>query len=98
MLCANWDSCLIHKIEVDVSRGKLSAGPWVLDTGTPHSVYVNPMTGWSSSADVRAQVRMYFATREDAVRYAEANRMDYRILPSNNKKFVKKSYQDNFLR
>ncbi len=72
--------------------------PWRLlfDPETPRSI--EPLMGWTSSGDMKQQVRLRFDTKEEAVAYAEREGIPYRVeepkpdLASRRKA----SYSDNF--
>lgn len=43
---------------------------WVLDFAADSARSVDPLMGWTSSSDTQAQVRLRFATKEEALDYA----------------------------
>ncbi len=43
---------------------------WLLDYAPAVARRADPLMGWIGSADTQAQVRLRFATREEAVSYA----------------------------
>jgi hypothetical protein len=69
---------------------------WVLEhePGAPRAV--DPLMGWTSSSDMRAQVRLSFATKEEAIAYAERNGLPYEVLEPQPRKPIRKAYADNF--
>lgn len=69
---------------------------WLLDYEPEARREVEPLMGWTSSTDMKAQVRMWFETKEEAVAYAEKNGIAYRLeepKPHNSRAM---SYSDNF--
>ena len=56
----------------------------------------DPLMGWTSSADMRQQLRLSFATRDEAVAFAERNAIAYRVVEPERRKTRKKNYADNF--
>ena len=52
--------------------------------------------GWTSSSDVRQQVRMRFDSKEEAIAYCEQNGLPYRVFEFNPPKRVVQGYADNF--
>ena len=52
--------------------------------------------GWESSDDTLEEVKLKFSSKEKAVEYANSNNIDYKVLEPKQKKFVIKSYADNF--
>ena len=52
--------------------------------------------GWIGSADTQAQVRLRFATREEAVAYAEKHGIAYDLELPQDRRVKPKAYADNF--
>src|SRR5262252_7387478 len=52
---------------------------WVLDFEQASPKTVEPLMGWTSSSDVRQQVRMRFDSKEEAIAYCEQNGLPYRL-------------------
>ena len=53
--------------------------------------------GWTGSSEMKAdQLRLTFASREEAVAYAERHGIPYRLMESQARRIVPKSYADNF--
>jgi hypothetical protein len=69
---------------------------WVLEHEPSVPRQIDPLMGWTSSADTRAQVRLEFDTREEAIAYAERNGLPYRVEEPKPRGLVRKSYADNF--
>ena len=57
----------------------------------------DPLMGWTSSTDTRAQVQLTFDTKEEAVAFAEKHGLAYLVEEPHRLKFWPKSYADNFL-
>ena len=76
-------------------RGKLKK--WVLEFET-RDPSINPLMGWETSTDTLEEVILKFSTREKAIEYAEKNNILYKVIEPKKKKFVIKSYADNFLK
>ncbi len=54
-----------------MSSGTARSRDWVLEFVNESAREIDPLMGWTSSADTRAQVQMRFPTREAALDYAE---------------------------
>ena len=54
-----------------MSSGTARSRDWVLEFVSEAGREIDPLMGWTSSADTRAQVQMRFPTREAALDYAE---------------------------
>ena len=83
------------KTAMQSGRGKLKN--WVLEFITKDPS-VNPLMGWETSTDTLEEVTLKFSTKEQAIEYAKKNKISYKIIEPKKKKFVIKSYADNFLK
>ena len=63
-----------------------------LDTG------INPLMGWQTSNDTMSEVKLEFASKNQAINYAKNNNIDYYVIEPQKRKIIKKSYSDNFLK
>ena len=64
------------------ARTAMQSGPartkeWVLEYEPEVPREIDPLMGWTSSRDMRSQVRLEFATREEAIAYAERHGIAY---------------------
>ncbi len=69
---------------------------WVLQFEPQSPRTIDPLMGWTGSADPREQVQMSFDTKEEAIAYAERNGIPYAVQEPERRKPVVKSYADNF--
>jgi len=83
------------KTAMQSGRGKLKK--WVLEFDTKDPS-INPLMGWEASTDTLGEVLLKFPTKEKAIEYAEKNNISYSVIEPKKKKFVIKSYADNFLK
>jgi hypothetical protein len=80
-----------------MQSGKAKYDNWVLEFVASAPRTVDPLMGWTSSADTRSQVKLTFDTREEAIAYCEREGLAYHVIPENPvAKVIKKSYSDNF--
>jgi hypothetical protein len=79
-----------------MQSGKGKSQDWMLefDQASPRSA--DPLMGWTSSSDTTTQVKLKFATREDAESYAQRKGIAYTVQTDAPVKQQKKSYSDNF--
>jgi len=70
---------------------------WVLDYEPASPREVEPLMGWTSSRDMKSQLKLTFATKDEAVAYAKRNRIPYRVQEPRARQQVRKSYSDNFM-
>ena len=52
--------------------------------------------GWESSIDTLSEVKLEFTSKDKAIEYAKDNNIAYKVIEPNKKKFIIKSYADNF--
>ena len=83
------------KTATQSGRGKLKK--WVLEFETKDPS-INPLMGWEASTDTLGEVLLKFPKKEKAIEYAEKNNISYSVIEQKKKKFVIKSYADNFLK
>ena len=70
---------------------------WVLEFETIDTG-INPLMGWESSSDTMSELNLEFSSKELAINYAKKMKIDYELIEPKNRKIVKKSYADNFLK
>ncbi|WP_346911921.1 ETC complex I subunit [uncultured Roseibium sp.] len=79
-----------------MQSGKAKTHRWVLDYEPETARSVEPLMGYTSSSDMRQQIRLYFETKEEAVAYARRNSIAYRVEEPRERKIRGASYSDNF--
>ena len=57
---------------------------------------INPLMGWESSNDTMGEVKLEFSTKDKAIEYAKNNNISYKVIQPNKRKFIIKSYAENF--
>ncbi len=85
--------------EVDrktTQSGRANAGLWVLEFERSEAQLPDPLTGWNGSGDTNPQVRITFATKEEAIAYAERRKIPYHLVPAAPVKLKLQAYADNF--
>ena len=68
---------------------------WIIEFKTKNTG-INPLMGWESSSDTLSELSLEFSTKEQAIEYAKKNNIDFELIESKERKFIKKSYSDNF--
>jgi hypothetical protein len=63
--------------------GSATTADWVLDFEPARDRFLDPLMGWTGSGDTQTQVRMTFATREEAMAYALRHGIDAVVVPDN---------------
>ena len=69
---------------------------WVLEFEPETPRQIEPLMGWTSSGDMKSQVKLKFDSKDEAIAYATRNGLAYRI--EEPKPSIRKilSYSDNF--
>ena len=70
---------------------------WVLEFVSKKSG-VNPLMGWESSTDTLSEIKLEFESKENAIKYAKKNKLNYEVIDPKIRKITKKSYSDNFIK
>ena len=70
---------------------------WILEYITEDPT-INPLMGWESSNDTLSELKINFSSKEKAIEYAKKNNINFEIIEPNDRKIVKKSYTDNFIK
>lgn len=81
-----------------MSSGTARTRHWVLDFAPEQARSVDPLMGWTSSADTQSQVRLRFETKEAAIDYAQDHGIDAIVMDPNKRKpnIRPGGYGDNF--
>jgi len=79
-----------------MQSGKGNVKNWLLEYEPEMPRSIEPLMGWTASADMKQQLRLQFDTREEAIAYAEREGIPYRVATEPPVRTPKKSYSDNF--
>jgi len=69
---------------------------WVLEYEPEQPREVEPLMGWTSSGDMRQQVRLRFDSVEEAVAYCERHGIAHQVIESKAPARRAVAYSDNF--
>lgn len=69
-----------------MSSGTAKTRKWVLEFAPAEAREVDPLMGWTSSADTQSQVRLQFATKQAAVEYASEHEIQAQVQDPNRRK------------
>ncbi len=69
---------------------------WALDFDPEEPRQIEPLMGWTSSSDMRQQLRLSFATKDEAVAYCERHGIAYQLSEAKPAARRGISYSDNF--
>jgi len=79
-----------------MQSGKAGTKKWVLEYDAEAARSIDPLMGWTGSGDMKQQLKLRFATKEDAIAYAERNHIPYQVNAPKTPKPIAKAYADNF--
>jgi hypothetical protein len=79
-----------------MQSGTAKTKSWVLEFEQATPKVVEPLMGWTSSSDTRQQVRLHFASKDEAVAYCEHHGIAYRVFDPNPPARRTMAYSDNF--
>ncbi|MBN9049956.1 MAG: ETC complex I subunit [Rhizobiales bacterium] len=79
-----------------MQSGTAKTKQWVLDFEPEQPRVVEPLMGWTSSSDMRAQVRLRFDSKEAAIAYCQRESIPYRVVEEEQIARRTIAYADNF--
>jgi len=79
-----------------MQSGAAKTKEWVLDYEPEQPRAVEPLMGWTSSGDMKQQLRLQFDTKDEAIAYCERNGIAHEVFESSPLRRQRISYSDNF--
>jgi len=79
-----------------MQSGVANTKDWILEFEPEVARQVEPLMGWTSSFDTKAQVKLRFETKEEAIAYCERNGIVYQVAEDKPAARRVMSYSDNF--
>ena len=79
-----------------MQSGEARTKEWVLEFAPASPREFDPLMGWTSSRDMKAEVELAFDTKEEAIAYAEREGLAYQVFEPLPRRQIRKSYADNF--
>lgn len=79
-----------------MQSGQAKAKRWLFEFEPEAARSADPLMGWTSSSDMKSQIRLFFATKEEAIAYAERKGIEYRVIEPKERTPKTMSYSDNF--
>ena len=79
-----------------MQSGQAKTQRWVLEYEPENPREVEPLMGWTSSRDMKSQIRLNFASKDEAVAYARKHGIAFHVVEPHPRKRRAKSYSDNF--
>lgn len=79
-----------------MQSGLANTRHWVLEFTGKNRDILDPLTGLKTSTDTLKQLDLKFETLEDAIAYAKARKIPYRVTQKPTRKRISRSYAENF--
>jgi hypothetical protein len=76
--------------------GSAKTKQWVLEYEPDAARVVEPLMGWTSSTDMKSQIRLHFASAAEAVAYCERHGIPYQLFDAKAPARRTIAYADNF--
>jgi ETC complex I subunit conserved region len=86
----------IYQPAKSAMQSGVGTGEWVVEPEVSTPVAADPLMGWIGSSNTDKQVVLTFATREEAIAYAEREGLAYTIVEPLKRKHIRRTYADNF--
>ena len=79
-----------------MQSGTAKTERWLLEYEPEAPRQIEPLMGWTSSSDMKSQLKLWFDSEAEAVAYATRNGIPYRVEQPHDPKRRSISYSDNF--
>ncbi|MEK1887696.1 MAG: ETC complex I subunit [Phyllobacterium sp.] len=79
-----------------MQSGKAKADTWTLEYEPEQPRKVEPLMGYTSSRDMKSQIRLTFETKEEAIAYAQKNGIAFTVQEPKETRRRVVSYSENF--
>ena len=79
-----------------MQSGKAKTDCWVLEFEPEQARKIEPLMGYTSSSDMKSQIRLTFDSLEAAIAYAEENHIAHMVQQPQKAKRRAMAYADNF--
>lgn len=79
-----------------MQSGRAKTKEWMLDYEPEEPRVVESLMGWTTSGDMKSQLRLSFDTKEEAIAYCERHGIAYQVFEPKTAPRRGLSYADNF--
>lgn len=79
-----------------MQSGRAKTHAWVFEYTQAAARPIDPLMGWNGGTDTTEQIRLSFATREEAIEYARRIGVDFTVQEPKTMTQRPKAYADNF--
>ena len=87
---------IYRQAKTATQSGRANTHRWVVEFEPESAREVEPLMGWTSSADTKGQVRLRFGSEAEAVTYAQKHSFMYTLEKPRERRVRPKAYADNF--
>ena len=81
-----------------MQSGRAKTKRWVMIYESVKAQYTEPIMNWPASTSTLPEVKMTFATKEEAIEFAKKQNWSYTLVLPHDRKIPPKSYVSNFTR
>ena len=87
----------IYKLsKSSMQSGQGNTKKWLAEYISDIEQVKDTLMGWNSSLDTKSQIKVFFDTKEQAIKWAKKNNYQYFVDDSKKRKIKPKSYASNF--
>jgi hypothetical protein len=79
-----------------MQSGTANTKEWALDYEPEQPPTIEPLMGWTSSSDMKQELRLRFDSKDEAIAYCEREGIPYQVFENPPSKRPRISYADNF--
>ncbi|OWR01086.1 ETC complex I subunit [Sphingopyxis witflariensis] len=87
---------IFQKPKNAMQSGRAGTQRWMLEFAPAEARKADPLMGWAGSGDTQRQLRLGFASRDEALAYAERNGIDAEVIATPERRLKIQAYADNF--
>ena len=87
---------IFQKPKNAMQSGRAGTQRWFLEYAPVEARKADPLMGWAGSGDTQRQLRLSFATRDEAIAYAAKNGIEVEVMPTPVRTLKIQAYADNF--
>ncbi|GBD44744.1 hypothetical protein HRbin40_02234 [bacterium HR40] len=80
------------------SSGRAKSRQWILEFEPQAARLPDRLVGWSGSTDTPQQLRLRFASREEAIDYCRRHGIPFELAEPHDPAFRPRAYAENFVR
>ncbi len=87
---------IYRQAKTAMQSGRANTDRWVVEFEPETAREVEPLMGWTSSADTQTQLRLRFDSQDEAVAYAKKRGFMYTLEQPRARRLQPRAYADNF--